>query len=319
MFSTVESRVIGLIDRLYGEKLSVKDSFVITGFWRSGTTWLQCAIAEAVQGRSVFEPFHWKVEEYLDLVNAHLRPPTTVRSYLKAFMPYCSDFEKDEALCSFIQGVMTGSVRASWLHRGRSIMLFPPPSRAVVKFVRGQLIQPAYRCDKYPALIHMRRDPRAVLASLLRDNWGRWMHNLSLRDQLLRPDDGRAKYFSRWTEDIEKADRDTFPVRAATYWALTERFVSDQGLPESGGVLIRYEEACLERDEYLNQVLSTMLPDDCPIKPKHLGGDSPTTQNGRSSVVEDRIYGWKDELTTAQIEDVESVVRRFELDDSLIE
>ena len=55
------------------------------------------------------------------------------------------------------------------------------------------------------------------------------------------------------------------------------------------------------------------------VKPKHLHGDSPTTQNGQGTVVEDRIHGRKDEPTTAQVKDVERAVRRFELNDSLVE
>ena len=316
MIHSAKTRVFKIVDLIPNE-ISVADSTVITGFWRSGTTWLQLAISDAVKGRSVFEPFHREVEKYCDLIDTHLRPPVVHQSFIKAYMPYCADFEDRPALWDFLKDVMKGRIRETWLNRGRNIQHITS-DRVVVKFVRGQLMQPAFSGNEHPALIHVQRDPRAVLASLLRKDWCWWMRSLSLKDQLLSPDDGRAKYFSQWTEDVERADRETFPARFATYWALTERFVMDRGLPESGGTLIRYENVCLERAEYLNQVLSTVLPVDCPIEQRHLRGESPTTQGGRSGIIEERIHGWKDELTTGQVKDVERVVQRFELDHALI-
>ena len=318
MFSAVKSSAIGLIDRLQSEKVSVKESFVITGFWRSGTTWLQKVIARVVQGKTVFEPLHCKVAGYPDLADAYLCPAATDRIYLNSYMPYCTNFDKCEALWEFVEATMKGRVYAYWLQRGRSIKL-TSPTCAVVKFVRGQLMQPAFQKGVYPVLIHVRRDPRAVIASLLRKNWGWWMQDISLKDQLLRPTDGRTDYFNRWTREIEKADKADFLTRAATYWALTERFVEDRGLPQSGGTSVCYEKICLQREKYLNRTLADILPNSKRFGSRHLHGDSPTTQNGRESTTEARVYGWENELSPEQIEQVESIAHRFNLQYSLVD
>lgn len=316
MLGRVRSKVFSLADRLQSDQLSIKGSSFVTGFWRSGTTWMMSAISEAIRGKSVFEPFHWKVEEYLDLIGESVHPPINRRSYLKAYMPYCADFREEDKLWKFLQNTMVGGIQNEWIHRGRSI-LFPASGRTVVKLVRGQLMQPAFQGGNLPALIHIRRDPRAVLASLLRHDWAWWMQTLSLKDQLLCPEDGRAEYFSQWEREIERADQKEFPIRAITYWALTERFVIDRGLPKPEDVLVCYESACLEQAEYLNQELNHTLPTGCSIEARHLYEESPTTQNGRSKIIKKRIFGWKEELTTNQIEDVKSIAWHFGLEDAL--
>ena len=210
--------------------------------------------------KTIFEPFYWEVDAYSRLVASHLHPSRMDKSYIKAFMPYCKNFGDCTELWNYVEEAMQGRVKGGWLRRGRKVT-HSFSNRVVLKFVRGQLMQPAFCRSHDPTIIHIRRDPRGVIASLLRGNWGWWMRDISVADQLLRPDDGRTEFFSSWSQQIVEADQSDFLVRAATYWALTERFVEDRGLPDSGGVLIKYEDMCQGRDDYLNRKLMRVLPE----------------------------------------------------------
>ena len=46
---------IALMDYISASNLS--DTLLINGFWRSGTTWLQQTFVDAMDAKSLFEPF----------------------------------------------------------------------------------------------------------------------------------------------------------------------------------------------------------------------------------------------------------------------
>ena len=46
---------VALVDYIAAQRL--KNTLLINGFWRSGTTWLQQTLVEALHAKSLFEPF----------------------------------------------------------------------------------------------------------------------------------------------------------------------------------------------------------------------------------------------------------------------
>jgi hypothetical protein len=139
------------------------------------------------------------------------------------------------------------------------------------------------------------------------------MQDLSLEDQLLRPEDGRSEYFLKWAKEIRMYDREGFTSRAAAYWALTERFIQDRVLPVTGVELVTYEELCSRQEEYISAQLSLFLDSTPEVQPHgDVEEDSPTTEPDRQNVsMEDRLYGWKEELPRTESERISSIAERF--------
>ena len=185
----------------------------------------------------------------------------------------------------------------------------------VTKFVRGHLLIPALRDAYDPVLVHIRRDPRAVMASFHRLGWT-WYKNLSLEDQLLAPNDGRAEYFSKWEEMIRHYEQSKPLVRVAAYWALVERFVSD--LPERARrIVISYEDLCLQPEEILTEKVANEIDG---IHAKHFGAMSKTTEEGRVEISKwERVLDWKDVLTESIAEEIARVCKEASLEDALFQ
>jgi hypothetical protein len=54
-FGRLKLTSVGLMDYIASQQL--KNTLLINGFWRSGTTWLQQTLVQALNAKSLFEPF----------------------------------------------------------------------------------------------------------------------------------------------------------------------------------------------------------------------------------------------------------------------
>jgi hypothetical protein len=186
-------------------------------------------------------------------------------------------------------------------------------TQIVTKFVRGHLLIPALHQTFDPALIHIRRDPRSVVASFHRRNWP-WYKQLSLEEQLLDPNDERSSYFDAWADLIHRYDREEPLVRVAAYWALLERFVND--LPEHPRrAKVSYEDLCLYPRETLRE-LASVLP--ATLDDSHFDRPSRTTeQERRKASIQERIFSWKNTLNRETVQKIEGVIIELGLSDAL--
>lgn len=301
MYSPFKEKVCEYLDRFLSKKIVLYDSIVITGFWRSGTTWLQKVISIRTKSKEIFEPFYWGVDGFKKLVCKYVSSSELSREFVSSYMPYCEDFSKCGEIKSYFEKAIRGHLKGAWLRRGRTVRNSFSP-RTTTKFVRGHLITPALGSFFKPTIIHIRRDPRAVIASLLRENWGAWLREVSIRRLLLEPEDGRAKFFSRWEPAIQRADdSDEFVMRIATYWALTERFIEEQGLENTDGAVVKYEKLVSERPGYLNQKLEKHMSDNIRLSRDNFNDNIITTKDNRKNLTpKKRSKSWKYELKDRQ-------------------
>lgn len=300
-------------DKVFAHSIRPSSSIIVTGFWRSGTTWLQQVISNFLKAKPIFEPFHWSVDSYSDIVRDTFSIPRIEDSYLKLFMP-CVQISDYPDFRLYVRSILRGEASGVWMRRGRQLRDIIA-QRVVVKFVRGQLLVPSL-CETFSptTLVHIRRDPRAIVASILREGWGSWMLQLSLVDQLLRPDDERRHFFIKWEDEIRRYDEDDFVARVTAYWALTERFV--QHYMVERGVHLEYNQLCINRSDYLNGKFDSFIGLSEGFNEEHLGGNSPTTTR-RNNSTSARLNSWKDELSSKEVRAIESVVLDFDLDHSL--
>lgn len=249
-------------------------------------------------------------------------------------MPYCShSLSQFPGLRGHLRRALTGALPGHFVRMARSSIRqkqgFASDWRfkrvlhrlrdacrgqVVVKFVRAQLILPVLISEFDPLVIHIRRDPRAVVASYARQKWTDWLRSAFLKDLLLTTNDGRHDLFSEWTSQIQRCDESGYLSRIAGYWCLTERFVDQY---QKNLTLIRYEDLCGGLDEYLNR----SLPSDSGVslKPEDFLGESHTSGGASSQQLESRIFGWKEELSRNEIDKIEETVHMFGMRKNLIQ
>lgn len=309
-----------VVDALVSQGIDPSDSIVITGFWRSGTTWLLQSLCRSIGAKSVFEPFDPKIEAYRSALPRRSDYPIVDGVLPDTFMPHVSDeCPGDLQFRRYIRRVLTASVPGTWLRKsrrrsrehdgrisswklGRLVQRLRDATRTrvVCKLVRGQLMIPALVRWFNPTIIHLQRDPRSVVASVRRSLSSVW-NALSLEKQLLGIKDGREKYFQEWVDVIKRFDKKSNVARFAAYWALTEKYVSKN--ENKVDTVLSYEKVCSGRGEYL----SDKVEDFINVSEWKLGGESITTFESERKM-EGRLYGWEEELETDTIRQIEETV-----------
>jgi hypothetical protein len=319
------------VDLLVAPSVDISEAVLVTGFWRSGTTWLQQSLARIHDAKTVFEPLHPSLKTYGRCLRNERFLPKYDREYLNLHIPFV---KKGMLRCSRIgeyirlalKGVLPGlhvrNARPERNARSRIERVIDRArgavqTRVVAKFVRAHfLIEDIHRLFRPAVMVHIRRDPRSIIASMRREDWLRyWAGTLSLEDQLIRPRDGRSEYFERWHDDIRAIERRGTVARWAAYWALTERFVSEIEEHERR-IVLRYETLATEGAAYLSEKMCPPLSSD--ISPEALQKDSATTSSRREGAsTEERVRGWTRTLEEEEVREIEQIVAHFDMDEHL--
>lgn len=301
------------LDSELATRVDPHETLVVSGFWRSGTTWLEEALREILQAKTLFEPCDPLTEE-MQAIHAHDQVAHKTFEFLRLYMPYCSaDTLHGHPLHELFRRAVVAESRGSWIRRFRKNLAESRQTRVVVKFVRAQLcLRAAQNTFNMPAL-HVYRDPRAVIASIKKTRWHWLFEHLELRKQLLRQRDGRADFFNQWTDEILEYDRDDAVARVAAYWALTERFVQQSYTGYQGRfALVSYEQLAQEREKVFAEILQRLNLRPATENFEVSRADSTTTsQLQRGASVRERVAGWKKYLSAAEIAVIENVVTRL--------
>lgn len=179
---------------------------VVSGFWRSGTTWLQECLAEALGAKTVFEPLSpmeprrrvtlGGVFATEDVSQAFVPGPDQSLAFWRSF---------EAAACGQTGSRFSLSCRRNIRESFRS--------RIVVKDVRlHRNLRKVHERFSLP-VVHIRRHPCAVVASLRAANWHWSFERVSLFDWPLPQVDVGL---------LRECDVDT-SSRLAAFWALHER------------------------------------------------------------------------------------------------
>jgi hypothetical protein len=303
------------LDQVMAPFINPQDGVIITGFWRSGTTWLERWMADVLHAKTIFEPLEVDVRKHYRLQD-ELHLPSNSDLYLKAHMPFAEDeIPRNSNLYRLLEDALRGKVPGKRVRINRNGMADSFRRRVVVKHVRGQLaVHGLYKTFLTP-ILHIYRDPRAVIASLIRNDWGgEWMHILSLRAQLLEPQDGRCLLFEQWSDDLDYFDSQPWWERAIVYWALTETYLRSCALRFQFPIrFLNYETLVTEEPSMLVNTLRE-LGLTVPPTPANWrwAESSPTTvQERRDADAHARVSGWKNELSPQMAERTVEIVHRF--------
>lgn len=282
----------------------VNDRLVVTGFWRSGTTWVQQQAAHALCAKTVFEP---------------LAPSSGNFWTGRAFAGEHADREMYMPL-SFADlqgraGTIVNAALAGRGHAGFAFFMRQSLSEAfrrnvVSKFTRAGFLLGEMQARNDLRFIHVRRHPGAVYASLKNVGWDWSINDVSLTKMY-----GEA--IADETPEIREVRavllaHDETPLRrVGALWALSERaahLTAKRAAPQR--ILELSYADLVSRKASLPVALETLgfslraEPDFSQISPV-------TSADRHMADTEERLNGWRQQLSASEKNELRAI--NFEL------
>lgn len=280
-----------LLDRM-AAAVRPLETVILSGFWRSGTTWLQQLTAEAVRAKTIFEPLDQ------DSFIPYLRGKSVQhRGYIPASSAEFSAADW-HALDLAFRGISPSRSAFCYLCRsGVSETLRP---RVVVKFVRGQMVLGAL-IERYQpaAVLHISRHPMPVVQSMLKAGWNWSFDDIDLTDWY------GAGVAGGLAQLAQVPLRQTHQ-KVAALWAVTEQ----AALSARSVTLCRYEELVAAPEITFSRLLEEAGLKQ--VQAPHFGKDSPVTVAQRKGIpVEERLTSWRRDMPQELQTDIRAVLSDF--------
>lgn len=290
----ISKNTMYLLDRLVA-MARPPEPVILSGFWRSGTTWLQQMTAEAIQAKTIFEPLD------RDSLIPFLRGKSvSYRGYIPG-TPKDLNATDWQSLDLAFQGVSPHRSGFCYLCRdGIHDSLRP---RLVVKLVRGQMMLGDLITRYDPAAVfHISRHPIAVVQSMQQTNW-----NWSFEDICFSEWYGeRIPQMPPGIKRLAKARLQHSHQKIAALWAVTEQ----AALKEKAIVTCRYESLVMQPEMTFSRMMqSTGLP----LKQvPDFGKESPVTIAQRKGIsVAERLTSWRKDMPKEVQVDICAVLTDF--------
>ena len=265
---------------------------LVSGFWRSGTTWVQECLAEALGAKTVFEPLS-PLDPRRRAMLAEQGVAGLSYDGLQAAMP--GPLPDDDPLWEFLADACTGRHTSNFILNCRSSLRESFATRIVVKDVRMPFNLDGFHRRFGVPVLHVRRHPCAVVASLLAADWdwsfasvglGHLLPAMEDRDDVLRDCDGDAL------------------SRIAAWGAVTERHAAASLDGRAWGHAVVYEEIAADPAPAFAALCAKLgLPQ---RRTPHFSRLSASTVG--TAAPRDR---WRSSLSRSEIARVEAVVARI--------
>jgi len=311
-----------LIDSWLAPFIQPRQSILIVGFWRTGSTWLMESLAELLHAKTVFEPFSPRLPE-MHTLHQYFKEMHGPRNWHTYLPYYAGVLPSTHPLHAHLDLALRSALKGNSLRLSQQQLPQSFRRRAIVKTVQGQLLVKAVSDTFHPPVILLRRDPRAIMASLQQVKWVDMFDTLSLQNNLLQTHDGREDFFSQWTDQILHFDQQDRFQKIAAYWALLERGLEHNMTPLPGkAVIVNYENLVNDPGAELSRFFEI-------IHRPHLAGGTQVTLEKSSKSVRlakqsttktsgVRLLGWQKNLTREEIQTVETIAASFGLENRLI-
>ncbi|MEM1149605.1 MAG: hypothetical protein AAGI03_03495 [Pseudomonadota bacterium] len=278
----------------------LRDRLVVTGFWRSGTTWILEQAAQAIQAKTIFEPLAPSSGAFWED-----RPFANDRANCEMFMPLCvAHLSPSARRMSF--GAIAGRGQTGFAFFCRQSLEEATRRNTVAKFTRAGFLVPELLTTTDARFLHIRRHPGAVYASLRDMKW-EW----SIKDVSLSRLYGTENALETPAlSDVRHAllANDQSPARRiAALWALSENAVHQAVRSAPAGRIeeLSYSDLVLNR-ACLAEALKAL---GFQLKAKHDPSRvSPVTTLDRYTLnTHERLNSWQDTLSHREKDELRSV------------
>ena len=213
----------GFIDAAQGLVGLSKPIVLVSGFWRSGTTWVQECLAESLGAKTIFEPLSPQEPRRRAVLECQFSGDEDA---LQAFIP--GPFLDGAPVWHALGAACYGKRGGAFLLSCRRSVIESLRVAIIVKDVRmHQNLQAFHRRFAVP-VVHVRRHPCAVVASLIAANW-HWSFS---RVRLATLDAALGALATYDTDALS---------RIAAYWSYMERCAFLQLQGETWAYAIDYE------------------------------------------------------------------------------
>jgi hypothetical protein len=268
----------------------MRDSILVAGTARSGTTWLG-EILSGKNGRIVFEPFHSKKIHTLKNLS---------------YFTYLNPEENNPLLKAYCQRVFTGMIRHPWIDREITNLR---PTFRVIKETRVNLFL-KWIYNQFPQVPQLLivRHPCSVVLSRLQLRWATDSDILSFLNQPQLINEFLAPYL----DIIKHADTDV--EKHAIIWCVHHLIPMNQFHPCELKILY-YENLFLHPERELIQIEKhlkrAIFKDTLSILSKP---SSTTTSYSAIVTGHDPIINWQKKLSSTEIKKILDTVAAFGLD-----
>ena len=268
---------------------------ILSGFWRSGTTWIQQVMAELISAKTQFEPL-----EPNALFPLHGGPDFD--PIQGAYIPLAADFFSQEDWCYLdlaFKGV--SPKRSGFNYLARTSVTECIANRVVIKFVRAQFILPDLMARYKPqGVVHISRHPLAVAQSLMRENWQWDLSDITFTEIYWR--EIQSSKCLLWNE-LAFYDNASKEEKIAALWALSEREIR-RG---ENITFVKYEDLLKNPDVEFSSLLGSL-----ELKIRNsvdYTKDSPVTSADRVGVnMDDRLNSWRNRMPAETQDKIRTVL-----------
>jgi len=285
-------------DRLLFSKLYIdvdkdyRNTIVVAGSGRSGTTWLAQIINVNNDFRLVFEPFHsQKVKEWEGFNS---------RQYIR-------ENDDDPKIHSSVEKILGGDLRNSWADGYNRKFLC---KKRIVKEIRANLML-KYIQKNFPEspILFLVRHPCAVALSRMRLGWDRWDTDLAM---FLSQEPLMEDYLGDFKGTLKNCS--TPFEKEICFWAV-ENYVPLRQFSPGEILFVSYERLVMEPEKEFDRIFTYLSIEHDESVWKSVHRNTRTTWRKKPIVDrEERVAEWKKELKDEEIGTALEILGRFGLD-----
>lgn len=292
-----------------------RESVIIAGFWRSGTTVVMERARDLTGFRTFFEPLHFSVgkarQQHPGLwIEANGRR-------VSQWIPYRSPTERDPALESLIRAAVAGRLSTQWTRRRRR-RLGSWSRSAIVKFVRANLLGPWIQSRFGWRPIWVVRHPGAVLASITRPSGGApglleslgeaALLNWVMDQERVRKDFPElADISARWARSTSRSET-ILRLWSVAHWIPWRMAARGRWNP----AVLRFRDVVLTPTALCDKLVQVgVQPRSIDDRPLSIEDSSTTKPERRKVPPESRIASWRRELSSSQLCELDRTLHSF--------
>lgn len=266
-----------------------RNSIILAGSGRSGTTWVEEVLNYDNEYRVLFEPFH-------------SRKIRLLREW--RYRQYLPETETGEKFLRPAEAILSGQIRDGWIDRFNTRVLV---RKRLIKDIRAHLILKWIRRN-FPEIpiILLLRHPCAVTSSKLKLDWETHLEDFLGQDELMRDHLGPFK------TQIESA-ADAFDQHIFM-WCI-ENYVPLRQFSDGGLLVVFYEELCLNPAPEIERLFSHVGKVPSPEAVQALA--RPSALSRKDSAIQsgaDLIGSWRRSISAQHVKRAVEILELFGLD-----